>query len=78
MLAHAADHDLVAVARDVLRDRELVLHLATELVEERELHVRADRDGSLRRTELAREELQKRRLARAIAPEDADASPSRR
>jgi len=73
VLSRAADDDLVAVARDVLADGEFGVQLAAQLVEERERDVRAERDGAFVRREASGKELQERRLAGAVAAEDADA-----
>ena len=45
---------------------------SAELVEERHLDVRAERDGSFGRLEFSGEKLEERRLPRAIPAEDPD------
>ena len=76
MLLHPADDDLIPVARDVLADGELRFELAAELIEKRHLDAGAERDRTLGRLELPGQDLQKRRLPRAIAPEDPDSFAS--
>ena len=72
MLLHSAHHHLVAVGRDVLADGQLRAHLAPQLVEERKLHVRPAHHLARRRREPSGQQVEERRLARAVRAEDAD------
>ena len=72
VLLDAAHNHLIAVARDVLADRELRLQFAAELIEKRHLDIRAERHRSLGRLKPSGQELEESGLARAVAAEDAD------